>query len=79
MTTNSKTEVSRVARLRATRQQEKTRKDAGWRRVSVWLPPDALARLDRLSKQHRGMGKAIEVVLKNALLYSVHAGVEPRS
>lgn len=62
---NSTTPASRAARLTATRRQEAKRKEEGWRKVTAWLPPDAVARLDTLTKKHNGMGAAIEAALKN--------------
>ena len=62
---NSTTPASRTARIAATRRQEAKRKAAGWRKVTVWLPPDAVARLDRLAEWHGGIGAAIEAALKN--------------
>lgn len=61
---NSTTPASRAARLTATRRQEAKRKEEGWRKVTVWLPPDAVARLDRLAEWHGGIGAAIEAALK---------------
>ena len=61
---NSTTPASRAARLAATRRQEAKRKEEGWRKVTVWLPPDAVARLDTLAIRHNGMGAAIEAALK---------------
>jgi hypothetical protein len=61
--TNSTTPASRAARLAATRRQEAKRKADGWRKVTVWLPPDAVARLDRLAEWHGGIGAAIEAAL----------------
>lgn len=63
---NSNTERSMAARLAATRRQEAKRKAAGWRKVTVWLPPDAVARLDTLTKKHNGMGAAIEAALRKS-------------
>lgn len=62
---NSTTPASRAARLAATRRQEAKRKAEGWRKVTVWLPPDAVARLDTLTRRHKGIGAAIEAALKN--------------
>ena len=64
--TNSKTEHSRAARLAATRRQEAKRKEEGWRKVTVWLPPDAVSRLDTLTRRYNGMGAAIEAALKKS-------------
>jgi len=61
---NSNTPESRAARLAATRRQERERKAAGWRRISVWLPPDAVDRLDWLSAECGGIGAAIEAALR---------------
>ena len=61
---NSNTERSRAARLAATRRQEAKRKEEGWRKVTVWLPPDAVARLDTLARRHNGISAAIEAALK---------------
>ena len=63
---NSNTEQSRAARLAATRRQEAKRKEEGWRKVTVWLPPDAVARLDRLAEWRGGIGAAIEAALKKS-------------
>lgn len=63
---NSNTEQSRACRLAATRRQEAKRKADGWRKVTVWLPPDAVARLDRLAEWHGGIGAAIEAALKKS-------------
>lgn len=62
---NSTTPASRAARLAATRRQEKKRKAYGWRRISVWLPPDALKKLDALAAECGGIGAAIERLLLN--------------
>lgn len=61
---NSNSDQSRAARIAATRRQEAKRKAEGWRKVTVWLPPDAVARLDRLAEWHGGIGAAIEAALK---------------
>ena len=61
---NSNTERSRAARLAATRRQEAKRKAEGWRKVTVWLPPEAVKRLDALAKVKGGRGKAIEELLR---------------
>ena len=61
---NSTTPASRAARLAATRRQEAKRKEEGWRKVTVWLPPDAVSRLETLARRHNGMGAAIETALK---------------
>ena len=63
---NSTTPASRAARLAATRRQEAKRKEEGWRKVTVWLPPDAVTRLDRLAEWHGGIGAAIEAALKKS-------------
>ena len=63
---NSTTPASRAARLAATRRQEAKRKAEGWRKVTVWLPPDAVSRLDTLTRRYNGMGAAIEAALKKS-------------
>lgn len=62
--TIEKGESYRAARLAATRRQEEKRKADGWRRISIWLPPDAVERLDRMAQRYGGMGAAIEWILK---------------
>jgi hypothetical protein len=54
---NSTTPASRAARLAATRRQEAKRK------VTVWLPPDAVSRLDTLTRRYNGISAAIEAAL----------------
>ena len=61
---NSNTERSRAARLAATRRQEAKRKAEGWRKVTVWFPPDAVSRLDTLTRRYNGISAAIEAALK---------------
>ena len=63
---NSTTPASRAARRAATRRQEAKRKADGWRKVTVWLPPDAVARLDTLARKHEGIGAAIEAALRKS-------------
>lgn len=63
---NSTTPASRAARLAATRRQEAKRKADGWRKVTVWLPHDAVARLDTLARKHEGIGAAIEAALRKS-------------
>lgn len=61
---NSNSDQSRAARLAATRRQEAKRKAEGWRKVTVWLPPDAVSRLDTLTRRYNGISAAIEAALK---------------
>ena len=63
---NSNTPASRAARIAATRRQEAKRKAEGWRKVTVWLPPDAVDELDRLAELRGGIGAAIEAALSKS-------------
>lgn len=47
-----------------TRNWEQEKRDAGWELVRVWLPPDALKKLDALATVRGGRGKAIEELLR---------------
>lgn len=46
-----------------TRAWEQEKRRAGWKFVQVWLPPEAVKRLDALAKVEGGRGKAIEGLL----------------
>lgn len=47
-----------------TRAWEEEKREAGWKRVQVWLPPEAIKWLDALAKVKGGRGKAIEELLR---------------
>ncbi len=47
-----------------TRAWEEEKRKAGWKRVQVWLPPEAAKRLDALATVRGGRGKAIEELLR---------------
>lgn len=46
-----------------TRTWEDEKRMAGWKFVRVWLPPEAIKKLDALASLHGGRGKAIEELL----------------
>jgi len=48
-----------------TRDWEQDKRKAGWKFVQVWLPPEAVKRLDALATVKGGRGKAIESLLKD--------------
>lgn len=47
-----------------TRAWEDEKRKEGWQFVRVWLPPDAIKRLDALAALKGGRGKAIEELLR---------------
>ena len=47
-----------------TRTWEQEKREAGWKYVQVWLPPEAIKRLDALATVRGGRGKAIEELLR---------------
>lgn len=47
-----------------TRAWEEEKREAGWNRVQVWLPPEAIKWLDALATIKGGRGKAIEELLR---------------
>lgn len=47
-----------------TRTWEEEKRRAGWKLVQIWLPPDAIKRLDALAALKGGRGKAIEESLR---------------
>ena len=47
-----------------TREWEQEKRRAGWKFVRVWLPPEAVKRLDALATVKGGRGKAIEELLR---------------
>lgn len=47
-----------------TREWEDEKRKEGWKFVRVWLPPEAVKRLDALATVKGGRGKAIEELLR---------------
>lgn len=61
---NSTTPASRAARIAATRRQEQERQAEGWRKVTLWLPPATIARLNALQTRYDGKGKVVEDAIR---------------
>lgn len=60
---NANTPHSRRLRAESAKRWTAERISEGWRRVTVMLPPDALARLDRLASRHGTLSKAVAAAL----------------
>ena len=56
--------VSNMNPTERTREWEDEKRKEGWKFVRVWLPPEAVKRLDALATVKGGRGKAIEELLR---------------